>query len=189
MPNTHQLPTYEAITTALKNCQIPLDPAELHGLVTGILAVTHTIQASITGLQNLMPEPDSDDETIQKGISVLKTLCAITALQLEDHAFDFHLLLPSDDALLATRTEAVGFWCQGFVSGLGEGGLSLATEHASELTDIIQDLTAISQVDISDVADSEEEEVAYHELVEYVRVVVMTIYTDIAKDIKSKTIH
>lgn len=41
MSITTKLPTYEAITTALQDCQIPLDPAEIHGLIAGILAVTH----------------------------------------------------------------------------------------------------------------------------------------------------
>ena len=190
----NKLPSYDAITAALQECQAPLDAAELHGLITGILAVTHSIKASVIGLHNVIPEPDSADETIQKGIRLLETLCAITALQLDDHTFGFNLLVPSDEATLAERTDAVGVWCQGFVSGLGEGGLSLQTAHASELTEIIHDLTAISQVDTSGVADSEEEEIAYHELVEYVRVVVMTIYSDIAADTQAnkaetKTIH
>jgi uncharacterized protein YgfB (UPF0149 family) len=199
---TNKLPSYDAITTALQECQAPLDAAELHGLMTGILAVTHSVKASIIGLHNVIPEPDSADETIQQGIRLLETLCALTALQLEDHAFGFNLLVPSDEATLAARTDAVGVWCQGFVSGLGEGGLSLPPHPnpppragegrvgASELTEIIHDLTAMSQVDTSDVEDSEEEEVAYHELVEYVRVVVMTIYSDIAADTKTnRTIH
>lgn len=193
MSGTIKLPSYETITTALQECQAPLDAAELHGLMTGIFTTTHNLKASIIGLHNVIPEPDAADDVIQNGIKTLETLCATTALQLEDHEFDFHLLLPSDDAPLTVRTEAVGLWCQGFVSGLGEGGLSLPTQDATELTEIIHDLTAISQIDTSEIAESEEEEVAYHELVEYVRVVVMTVYSDVANDKKStkesKTIH
>lgn len=187
-----KLPTYESITTALQACQAPLDAAELHGLISGALTITHNIKASIISLHNVIPEPDAADETIQHEIKMLETLCATTALQLEDREFDFHLLLPNDDATLTARTEAVGLWCQGFVSGLGEGGISLQNKDAAELTEIIQDLTAISQIDTTDITESEEEEVAYHELVEYVRVIVMTIYNDIDNDQASKetkTIH
>lgn len=188
-----KLPSYETITTALLECQAPIDAAELHGLIAGIFTTSHNLKASIVSLHNVIPEPNATDDVIQNGIKTLEKLCAITALQLEDHEFDFHLLLPSDDATLAVRTEAVGLWCQGFVSGLGEGGLSLKNKNADELAEIIHDLTAIGRIDTLEIAESEEEEVAHHELVEYVRVVVMTVYSDIAKDktiIKeSKTIH
>ena len=203
MTTTSKLPSYEAITTALQDCGAPFDPAEVHGLISGILTATRDLGASMNSLRDFIaPAEDvdtatADDASYQNGLAILVQLCRTTADQLADHNFDFQLLLPNDETSLTIRTESVGFWCQGFVSGLGEGRLPLDTEnHSTELNDIIHDLSAIAQIDSTDVVDSEEEEVAYTELVEYVRVAVMTIYTDLMDKLNatksaavSKTIH
>ena len=88
------------------------------------------------------------------------------------------LLLPSDDVPLAERAAALGEWCQGFLAGFGlnyrDNALSL------EGKEVLNDLAAISQVQDA-LEESEDGEGDYMEVMEYLRVAPLLLFTETRK--------
>ena len=77
------------------------------------------------------------------------------------------------------RALALSQWCQGFLYGFGTGGPCRASELTAEVEEVLRDLTHISQASVDTGADAEEEEQAYAEIVEYVRVGVQLIHDEL----------
>lgn len=107
---------------------------------------------------------------------LLGTLCDETLRQLDDPGFEFELLLPDDDAELATRTRALAEWCDGFVFGVGAGG-HRAADLPEQSAEFLRDAMRIARAD-ADEAGGETDEAALVELTEYVRVGVMLTRTE-----------
>jgi uncharacterized protein YgfB (UPF0149 family) len=166
---------YNAFATLLNNSGHPVSPAELHGLLLGrscagagfdnegwfadasVLLETEpqdTVRQALIGLQEMVKgELTSDDMTVV-------------------------LLLPGDDDPLTERATALGQWCQGFLSGFGmsAGGRTLSLEA----TEVLQDLAAIAQVQDA-LEESEDGESDYMEVMEYLRVAPLLLFTECNK--------
>lgn len=99
-------------------------------------------------------------------------------LQLEDQNLGFRLLLPDDEQPLTERVEALGQWCQGFLFGVGLGGLRNSEGRTEGLGEVLSDLTEIAQAGDYEIDAEEEDEFAYMELVEHVRTGAMLIYEE-----------
>jgi uncharacterized protein YgfB (UPF0149 family) len=114
-----------------------------------------------------------------------------TVAQFEDEEFGFTLWLPDDDEPLEERTVALACWCSGFLAGLGSGGqLEALSEEAREA---IGDLQDIARAELSappgDGPESEEDETAFAEIVEYVRVVALVLREDFRGPQANEVIH
>jgi len=123
-----------------------------------------------------------------------------TAEQLEDGEGVFELLLPDDDDSLHERIETLSRWCQNYLSGLGQSGLSGDATLAEDVSEAMRDLAAIAMADSGNSDDEldpyassidEQDEVSFFELVEYVRVAVTLIYAELKlmNNPEGKTIH
>ena len=123
-----------------------------------------------------------------------------TVEQLEDGNAVFELLLPDDEDSLHERIETLSHWCQNYLSGLGQSGLSGDAPLAAEVSEAMRDLAAIAMADSGESDDEldpyassidEQDEVNFFELVEYVRVAVTLIYAEIKQmcDPSGETIH
>jgi uncharacterized protein YgfB (UPF0149 family) len=103
-----------------------------------------------------------------------------TVAQFDDDEFGFTLWLPDDDEALEERAVALARWCSGFLAGLGIGGqLEALSQEAREA---IADLQEIARAELSapsgEGPESEDDEAAYAEIVEYVRVVALVLRED-----------
>jgi len=185
MPNIQQLPNYNSFNEVLESDHFPLNAAECHGLATGIICVTDNANHALTALLDLFPNEEENQFIDDDTEIALKSLCEVTAQQLADINFSFQLLLPNDEISLTERSTTIRTWCQGLISGLGEGGIKFESTYAKELQEIVSDLTAIAQVDTQSIAHTEEEEASFMELSEYVRIAAITIYTDLLLENKN----
>ena len=91
--------------------------------------------------------------------------------------FSFSLLLPDGDNGIEDRTQALGQWCSGFISGYGQASVSrdgLSEDASSALTDIAQ----ISQVQAEEMEETEETERDFFEVCEYVRLAVLMLFSE-----------
>ncbi len=103
--------------------------------------------------------------------------------QLMRDDFGFVLLLPADEADLSLRSEALGEWCQGFLVGIGHTGLGQQDSLDEEVLEMLSDLVAISQIDISEM--SEDLESDYFAVAEYVRMSAIKLFMEFnSKDVK-----
>ena len=155
-------------------------PSELHGLLAGQLAAGVRADAEawlaiVVAHLDVQGLEDDDDK------AELVVLYDVVLEQLMAADFGFQLLLPEDDAELAGRTESLGAWCSGFLSGFGLGFDRSKQKLSSEITDSMEDLANIAQVSF-DTDDEEQEgdsaETSYIELVEYVRLAAMMMFAE-----------
>jgi len=169
-----------------------LDAAELaecHGLMCGLLcresSATASDYMSQLAAMQLVNNPTAGLD------AVLTEAHKSTARQLNDEEFGFALWLPDDEEPLEERIVALGQWCSGFLAGLAcAGGLEALSEEAREAID---DLQQIARAEMSaadpDGAESEEDEKAYVEIVEYVRVVALMMHEDFRGPGRNEAIH
>lgn len=155
-------------------------PAELQGMLCGKLSGGCSLSADLwrqEALQFLDIEEVSLDEN---SLSLITELYQLTIRLLEDANFSFAPLLPGEEATIARRTEELGFWCQGFLHGIGTSGLNGDVTLSGDVADALRDLAQISQVAVGEEDDVNENEVYWTELVEYVKVAVLTVYSELA---------
>lgn len=173
MPSTHT-PLFEHLSRLLA----PLDPAELHGLLCGVLC-SHPRLERDRWLQLVREElGDGTDLSVTQDDLLAKLLDYGTA-QLHDPDGTVTPLLPDDDVPLPQRSEALGRWCQGLLYGLGLGRVEQACPLSSDSREFLRDVTAIAQAAADTDDSSDADETAYTELVEYLRVGLLTIQQDV----------
>jgi hypothetical protein len=108
-----------------------------------------------------------------------------TAKLLSEGGFEFDLLLPDDEESLSNRVDALRHWCLGFLLGLGFA--RSGDDWPGESGELLKDLVEFTQVD-SDV-EGEEDETAFFELVEYVRVAVQVVQSDLSSEGDAEALH
>lgn len=168
-----QVISFEQIAVALSTLGANIAPAEFHGTLCGILC-TGSGQVDEWFMKSF-PPADPSDAQAQEAAKQLVALYQETLRQLNDPEFDFRLLLPDDDVVLSERTESLGEWCQGFLMGLGHAGIREYDKLPGESAEICQDLVEIARATSYDLDDEEDDEIAYAELEEYVRVGILLI--------------
>ncbi|MCP5150850.1 MAG: UPF0149 family protein [Ectothiorhodospiraceae bacterium] len=159
------------------------EPAHAHGMLCALLSVRP--QGAIARWREELALAAGTAAPSPRASSVLDRLAAATRASLgaEDlgRAVEFTPMLPGDEAPLAERGRALGQWCSGFLYGLALAGAGEPADLPGDAPEVVSDLVELARLDRArDVAD-EESERAYFELVEYVRVGVMTVYSELAR--------
>lgn len=166
------LPNYTELSEVLNKTTLKLHPSQVHGLICGILCGNPNSTAAWKELVTGKKESHKTHE-------VLQGLYDISAKQLDEFLFEFQLVVPADSQELPARAEALTLWCQGCLTGLKLAQVQIVDRNPGEMTEAINDLIEIAKMNYEDVVASEEDEVAYMELVEYVRTAVILIYQDL----------
>jgi uncharacterized protein YgfB (UPF0149 family) len=89
----------------------------------------------------------------------------------------FQPLLPDDDYAIEQRLEALTSWVRGFLEGMALSAGQALGEAPDEIRELIEDLVAISQVADDDEPDDESEQ-QLMEIVEYVRLGALAVFTE-----------
>lgn len=166
------LPTYAVLSRALDKTALKLHPSQVHGLICGLLCGNPN---NTTAWEELVTG-GKETEIVHE---VLQSLYDDSAKQLKDFLFELELILPADTEALPQRAEALTLWCQGVLTGLKLAGVPIVERNPNEMTEAINDLIEIAKMNYEQVIATEEDEEAYNELVEYVRMAVILIYQDL----------
>lgn len=175
------LPTFAELSKALDQTELKLHASQAHGLIAGILCGIPAKRDA--AWRTIMSGSEEGPETTH---AMLQGIYQATNQQLADNLFEFQLLLPSDAEALPVCAEALTLWCQGFLTGLKMVEVSLTGSKDSEVTEVISDIVEIAKMNYEEVVASEEDEAAYVELVEYVRMAVILIYQDMREQEEAK---
>lgn len=158
---------YTELEELLKQLGAPVGASECHGFVCAQLC-TNTRADVDSWRECLGGEGDEFEATLAR-------ISEATAGELESADFSFDLMLPSDEATVAVRADALAQWCRGFLFGLGNSGLTDAG-LTGECRELVEDLERISRAR----AELENgEEFALMELIEYVRIGALSIYHEL----------
>ncbi|ALG69316.2 UPF0149 family protein [Beggiatoa leptomitoformis] len=165
---------YQPLNQSLQHAGALMDIAEAHGILTSMLCAAPHLSHDIW-LKHILGETAGRDLLADESRQQLIALHEYTQHQLASNHFEFTPLLPSDDEPLYLRTQSLGGWCEGFVFGLGLAGIKSMQQLTEEIQEFIRDVVNISH--LAPIAENtEEDEVAYAELIEYIRVGVSTFY-------------
>lgn len=178
---TEQAIYHGELDEALRRCGSSWNAGQTHGLLCGRLAVAGADGAQLW-FDQVLSETDPNNALRAECESMLDSLCASTWRQLVERQSEFELLLPDESDSAASRAEAMGQWCEGFLHGLvseKHSGPLKERLAADPLADIIKDMLQITRAMAGD-DDTEDEENAYAELVEYLRVAAQLTYEELA---------
>ncbi len=159
--------------------------AEAHGMLAGMLCgpapgdQAHWVAEVLAGSA-------PRGETARECLAALAALHAALTRSLVDEDVGLTPLLPGDDQPIAARAAGLGRWCDGFLLGVGLGGLTESQKLEGEAREILNDFAEIARVD-PEAGSGEEHEHAYVELVEYVRVGALLIREHVAPPAPSPT--
>ena len=175
MTTSQNLPDYLILDSALHKLDTEITPGEVHGTLCGLLCANGNAEVDVWQ-QALWPNRPDGDLLAAEAQEVFKQTHAITRRQLNDPACEFQMLLPDDNDSLDMRVNALGDWCQGYLIGLSLGGITDFAPLPEDAREITKDLLEIARAGTSyELEGSEEDENAYAELVEYLRVGVLLI--------------
>jgi hypothetical protein len=182
---------YENFTAMLKQHNIIVDAAEVHGILCGMLGGGMNIddQEWIQALADIINQGDALPSTAQHNIQkMFDKICQ----EFIEADFALTLCLPSDDTPINDRGAAFVNWVQGFLLGFGLHQNDLTTCSA-EAREALEDLSDISKLDEA-MDDNEESELAFFEVVEYVRISAMLCFNEMGKSLidsrhQSPTVH
>ena len=175
-----------------------LGATESHGALCGMLCAQGATDAAQWMLQ-VLGEHEETSTALQQAGKLLMQIHTLSVEQMNDSNIDFDLMLPDDDEPLESRVEALGVWCQGFVFGLAVGGVKEDTDLPEDSKELIKDILEISragyiadnEAELNAMAedDSDEDEVAFMEVTEYVRMGTLLIYEELQPLQSSQTVH
>lgn len=169
------LPSWPEIDAAAAALALALalaaTPAEVHGALCGWLAGGGSDDAN--WLRNVFADDALPSPASGSDLDVLKRA---SVEQFEDRDFGFDLLLPDDEASLSERSDALFDWCRGFLGGFGlaAGNDPPLSEEGNEA---LADLASLAAATAQDDGD-DEDEAAYAEIEEFVRVAVLLLHGD-----------
>lgn len=158
-------------------------PSFVQGMLIGLICGDNDIEESVW-IRKLLEEAQA--KSVKE--SFLKTLHELflsTNNGLNGSGFELELCLPDDYQDLVLRAAMLGQLCEGVLYGLGLIGRlqDSEAEISKEVRELIHDFGDISRIDIDGLAQAKElgetEESDLMELIEFVRVGILTLNEDL----------
>jgi hypothetical protein len=172
------LPDYSRLAQVLESLGLAYGASETHGLLCGMLSCG-TTQAHVEWIESLFGDLPAEDLLAQEARQLVAQLYQASRLQLSEEGSEFSLLLPDDEATLGERARALVDWCEGYLYGLGMGGVS-EPQLAGDAKEALQDISAFTRLDLENLAGGERDEYDYMELQEFLRVATLLIRDELA---------
>ena len=168
------LPSFEKISQALDSADLFTNAAETHGVLSGF--VCGGVALDDKSWQSLFNDVVNEGMALPQTVkSLVSNIYADVVKQCTDDGLGFNLLLPEDDKPLDERAEAMAQWAQGFLVGFGMVQQAL-NQASDDVQEVIRDIRDISQLSLDFEQEDEDSEIAFTEIVEYLRVSAMLCF-------------
>lgn len=165
---------------------------EVHGVLTGLLCA-QSGGGRQAWLRTVRAEIEGGPALSEQGEDLLVALHEETVRQLSSSDLDFEPLLADEDAELEERVRSLGQWCQGYLWGLGLGGVGKERDLPADTAEAVRDLAEIARAGEYDVEEGDADEAALTELVEFLRTVVLMVHEELnptkAPPLQEETLH
>jgi uncharacterized protein YgfB (UPF0149 family) len=180
---------YFDITEMLDQISADATASSMHGFLCGQICTNGFPSEELW--QEFMDPQSNDDEAVNAVFYEMQSFIQEIQDSLNASEIEFFPILPDDESPLEQRTNALADWCHGFLNGFGLGADQNTTSISEDSNEVLSDYTKICQVSVDD--GSEENEMAFMELSEYVRVGTILIFdefnTNYATNNESETVH
>ncbi len=164
----------QRLDAALGQVETEMRAVECHGTLIGLICARGEVQKK-EWLDYIAHALNPADLLAREALETFGALFEAAYTQLSDSNLDFQPLLPGDDTPVEERIGALAQWAQGFLLGMSAGGIKEVEKLPGDSGEIVRDLVDICRADTYELEGSEEDEVAYNELLEYVRTGVLLI--------------
>jgi uncharacterized protein YgfB (UPF0149 family) len=171
----HSALTHAELARALETLRLGVGASDLHGSLTGYLCAGGRAGAEEWPAA-LEIEPDAAADLRHEALKRLYRDCRA---QLDDPDLGFEPLLPEPSAPLERRADALVEWCRGFLGGVGLSGSPMGA-LSPDANEVLADLGRIASSRF-DYNDEEEDESALSEVLEFVRVGVLLLHTELTR--------
>lgn len=172
-------PDFHQLDAILSRSQALAGAAESHGILCGLYCAEGKPDQD-TWLKHVLGEVPAEDEVAAEARALLTQVHDATMAQLAAGDFSLRLLLRDDDDPLTARIEDLAHWCQGFLVGLSLGGITDIEKMPEDAREITEDLLQISRAHFDPEEEAPEEgETVYAEVVEYVRMGVFVVFSEL----------
>ena len=183
------VPSLQDLKELLQDLQLTSTACEMHGFITGLLAggVRLNRQQLIKVVEAHSETDQAFDDALIASLwqMQLATLEALGASELI-----FSPLLPPDDEKLVERVIALADWCQGILAGFG---LAVRGDDArlqkGDIQETLQDLVNIAHVGGEMEDENPDDEAAYVELHEFVRLAVIHLFEEMSPTEEHRVQH
>lgn len=175
-----KLPDHDDIADIFLRLGALYPPSELHGFLLGQLVVGErieekTLREQVAQLLDCESFPDAD-------WAVLMQVYQAASEQLGADINATTLLLPGEDVDLGQRVASVGSWCQGFLTGFAMAGKARELKEGKQkyskaVSEILNDMAAISQAGLDDETGAEAEE-QFNQLVSYLEMATVSLFVE-----------
>lgn len=187
-----KLPDYLTFASELQSAGLAVNPAELHGLLTGMLC--GGLSLIDKSWQPLVYDYVSEGMGWPtKSLQLAEGTLDATIQELTGSGMDLELLLPDDEASATLFDVADGLaeWVNHFISGLGLINAALS-KASSDVKEALADLEEIAKLGIDEDDDLEEQAQLLEHVIEHVKACVLTIHAEFGQkpvEKQAPTIH
>ncbi len=185
-----KLPVYVTAYDELKSADLAVSPAELHGLLTGMLC-------GGLPLDNQSWKPVLYDYTndglgwSSQALQLAQNLYDYCIENLSGDGLEFEMLLAGEEELVI-YAETVSDWVNHFISGIGLSGAQLI-KLPEQSKEALADLEEIARLGIDEDDDMQEQAALLEQVIEHVKACVLIIHAELgqkpAHQTDKKTVH
>ncbi|WP_394256538.1 YecA/YgfB family protein [Vibrio harveyi] len=172
------LPEYQSIAAELKSASLAVTPAELHGLLVGMLSGGLAINDQ-TWQPILFDYTNEGMGWPSSALALAQSVYQVTVNELTGTSMELSLLLPDEtgEEGLFALADGVSDFVNHFISGMGLAGIAIdkASDDAKEA---LADLEEITKLGIDEDDDLGEQALLLEQVIEHVKACVLTIHAE-----------
>ena len=172
------LPEYQSIAAELKSASLAVTPAELHGLLVGMLSGGLAINDQ-TWQPILFDYTNEGMGWPSSALGLAQSVFQVTVNELTGTSMELSLLLPDEagEEGLFALADGVSDFVHHFISGMGLAGIAIdkASDDAKEA---LTDLEEIAKLGIDEDDDLGEQALLLEQVIEHVKACVLTIHAE-----------
>lgn len=172
------LPEYQSIAAELKSASLAVTPAELHGLLVGMLSGGLAINDQ-TWQPILFDYTNEGMGWPSSALALAQSVFQVTVNELTGTSMELSLLLPDEagEEGLFALADGVSDFVNHFISGMGLAGIAIdkASDDAKEA---LTDLEEIAKLGIDEDDDLGEQALLLEQVIEHVKACVLTIHAE-----------
>ncbi|MFN1602879.1 YecA/YgfB family protein [Vibrio harveyi] len=172
------LPEYQSIAAELKSASLAVTPAELHGLLVGMLSGGLAINDQ-TWQPILFDYTNEGMGWPSSALALAQSVYQVTVNELTGTSMELSLLLPDEtgEEGLFALADGVSDFVNHFISGMGLAGIAI-DKVSDDAKEALADLEEIAKLGIDEDDDLGEQALLLEQVIEHVKACVLTIHAE-----------
>ncbi len=181
---------FASVQAIITTESVQMHAAELHGVLTGLICAGFEFE-SVDYLAMITDLFNNGESLPVKVKAITKLMFSDIWKNILDDSYGFQLMLPDDDDSIVERGHALSVWVQGFNLGFGlhQKDTAIVSEDVKE---VLSDFAEIANLS-DEMEEDEDNEQAYFEIAEYVRISSLLCFTELGvppeKKSSEETLH